>query len=152
MSLLYRTADEMISADELLERLAERGIREQVTKNTTDTFKRLTDGRNHVWVYLEDGHLALIESGMGTFAILRAIEEVFNTEIYSQYEPQFHGFKTKEEFEAADQPQPEDAIRARELAAKLGKTPLKARKVTTTEKDLALARMIATPEDDLPKA
>jgi hypothetical protein len=32
--------------------------------------------------------------------ILKAISEVFDTEIYSEHEPQFWGFDTEEEWEA----------------------------------------------------
>ena len=39
--------------------------------------------------------------GNSSFRILEAIKAAFNTEIYSDAQPQFYGFKTKEEWDDA---------------------------------------------------
>ena len=64
----------------------------------------LTDGRNYLWVYLtEDGFVGCL-SRYGANApgkILAAISEAFETDVFSEYEPQYWGFDTQEEWDAA---------------------------------------------------
>ena len=63
--------------------------------------RRLTDGRNFLWVYAgSDGALGCMtrfgENAPGR--ILGAIAEVFDVQIVSEYEPQYWGFEIQEEW------------------------------------------------------
>src|SRR5262245_33091914 len=94
-----------VSAHDLFgERLKNLGIREHIRPCTCETDRCLTDGTNYLWVSItEDGFVALL-SRYGANApskILSAIREAFDTEIYSEYEPQFWGFDTEKEWCAA---------------------------------------------------
>ncbi len=64
----------------------------------------MTDGRNFLAVYLtEDGFVDFL-TVYGVDApgkILHAISEAFDTEIFSEHEPQFWLFNTQEEWDAA---------------------------------------------------
>jgi hypothetical protein len=59
---------------------------------------------NYLWVYLtEDGFVGSL-SRYGANApgkILAAISEAFETDVFSEYEPQYRGFDTQEEWDAA---------------------------------------------------
>ena len=64
----------------------------------------LTDGRNYLWLYVDDAGLVrsltrYMPNGVPT-KILSAIAEAFDAEIVSEYEPQFWGFDTQEEWDA----------------------------------------------------
>jgi hypothetical protein len=64
----------------------------------------LTDGHNFVWVYADDGGDVAVLSRYGSNVpgrILKAVAEVFNTDIYSEHEPQFWEFASKEEWHVA---------------------------------------------------
>lgn len=64
----------------------------------------LFDGRNYLIIYgNEDGSVGCMtrRGNNAPDRILVAIEEVFNTEIYSEYQPQFWGYETEEDWEAA---------------------------------------------------
>ena len=94
-----------VSANDLFGgRLATFGIREHVASGTSETSRCLTDGRNYLWVYLtEDGFVGSL-SRYGANApgkILAAISEAFETDVFSEYEPQYWGFDTQEEWDAA---------------------------------------------------
>ena len=73
--------------------------------HSLECFSRcLSDGRDYLWVYLtEDGFVASL-SRYGANApdkILAAISEEFETDIFSEHEPQYWGFDTQEEMDAA---------------------------------------------------
>jgi hypothetical protein len=191
-----------VSADELFGGRLERfGVREHVASATTEQSRCLTDGRNCLWVCLtEDGFVGSI-SRYGANApgkIIGAISNAFETYVFSEYEPQYWGFETEEEWHAAMkamadedrdrfyanicayiQGEPND-IRIGtigEIEAKIGKALVEqdsallrpenkdrlmaeieiiynrdhAVTVTLTPEDMALAKMLATHEDDLPK-
>jgi hypothetical protein len=104
MSIDFQTKDVCLS-EVFGGRLAAYGITERVTESTTEIHRCLTDGNNYLWACAQDAY-----SGDTLFTaygcncpsrILRAIEEVFDAFIYSEYEPQFGGFKTQEEWDAA---------------------------------------------------
>jgi hypothetical protein len=65
--------------------------------------RTLTDGHgNYVWVSINvDGSVAILTryGRNDTDAILSAVAEAFETEIFSEDEPQFWGFETNEELE-----------------------------------------------------
>lgn len=94
-----------VSADELFGRRLERfGVRERVTSATTKQSRCLTDGRNCLWVYLTDDGFVGSISRYGVNApskILGAIINAFETEVFSEHEPQYWGFETAEEWDAA---------------------------------------------------
>jgi hypothetical protein len=92
-----------VSARDLFEHLEKFGIREHLTPDTTEKSRCLTDGRNYLWVYITEDRLVggLSRYGMNAPGkILDAIAETFETEIFSEYEPQYWGFDTQEEWDA----------------------------------------------------
>lgn len=104
MSTDYRL-NERVTAQELFgERLKKFGVHECIAPETGETRRCLTDGRNYLWVYLtEDGHVDVL-SRFGANVpgkILRAIAEAFDADIFSEHEPQFWGFDTQEQWDAA---------------------------------------------------
>ena len=158
--------------------------------------------RNYLRVYLtEDGFVESL-SRYGTNApgkILAAISEAFETDVFSEYEPQHWGFDTQEEWDAAenkladqhrdqfyadvcvyirDEPNDIRPGTIGEIQAKIAKTLVAsdaalaepensdrlmsemeaiydrdhAVVITLGPEDIALAEMLATHEDDLPKA
>jgi hypothetical protein len=183
-------------------RLDKFGIREQLTGDTTEASKCLTDGRNCLWVYINDAGFVGSLTSYGANAsskILNAIAQTFDTDIFSEYEPQFWGFDTKEQWDAWQDKlakehddrfhaellkylrgEPNDirprsvGMRWAEIAKKLadddptllllenkGKLLDEARSiynrdyavtVTLSPEQIALVKMIATHEDDLPDA
>jgi hypothetical protein len=105
MSTDYRLL-KTIKADELFDgRLEVFGVREHFVAGTSTESRRcLTDGRNAVWVYIrEDGivdDLTRYFPGGAPDKILNAVAEAFDTDIVSEYEPQYWGFDTQEEWDA----------------------------------------------------
>ncbi len=105
MSTDYRTA-EKISAHELFDgRLEAYGVREHINPDETSEKRRcLTDGRNYMWVYIDDdgfvGSVTRYAPGGAPGKILKAIAEAFDTDVVSEYEPQYWGFETQEEWDA----------------------------------------------------
>ena len=73
--------------------------------STTKTTRCPTDGRNYLWVYIDDDGvvscLTRYAPGGALGKILNAIAEACDTDIASEYEPQFWGFSTQEEWDAA---------------------------------------------------
>jgi hypothetical protein len=96
-----------ISAADLFDgRLENFGIREHLTENTTTDWRMLTDGdENYLCVAVNDrGLVAYFTRYAGCNnpgKILRAIDQVFDANIVSEYEPQYWGFETSEQFIAA---------------------------------------------------
>jgi hypothetical protein len=96
-----------VPANELFDgRLEEYGVSEHTNpEETTETFRCLTDHCcNYLWVHVgDDGFVA----GLTRYApngnpsnILEAIAEICDTQIVSEYEPQYWGFDTQEEWDA----------------------------------------------------
>jgi hypothetical protein len=88
-------------------RLEKFDVREHIKPDkTTEKERCLTDGRNYVWVYIDDDGFVDILTRYGANApvkILNAVANVFDTDIVSEYEPQFWGFDTQEEWDACYQ-------------------------------------------------
>jgi hypothetical protein len=192
-----------VSARDLLDgRLATFGIREHASSDTSQRSRCLTDGRNFLWVYLTDDGFVGCLSRYGANApgrILGAISDVFETDVFSEYEPQYWGFDTREEWDAAwkemaDRDRDEFYSKAcayvrgepndirtgtvGETKAKIAKTLVESNAallqpenkdkllaemdaiydrdhavvITLSPEDMAFAKMLATHEDDLPKA
>ncbi|HYB05180.1 MAG TPA: hypothetical protein VED02_00345 [Methyloceanibacter sp.] len=106
MSTDYRLFEE-VTVDALFDgRLEKFGVREHVKPDETSKTQRcLTDGCNFLWVYIDDAGLV---SCLSRYApngdpsqILNAIARAFDTDIFTEYEPQFWGFDAQEEWEAA---------------------------------------------------
>ena len=104
--MTYFLISKKVSARDLFgERLKKFGIREEIAPAIVDEVARcLTDGSNFLAVFLtEDGFVDFLEA-YGVDAprkILNAISETFGTEIFSEHEPQYWGFQTQEEWNAA---------------------------------------------------
>jgi hypothetical protein len=84
-------------------RLENVGVREQRLEENDSSCRCLTDGRNFLFVYSDEKGQVSTFTRRGWNApqrILQAICEKFDVDIVSEYEPQFWGFKTKEEEEA----------------------------------------------------
>jgi hypothetical protein len=84
-------------------RLENVGLREQYSEETTSDNRCLTDGRNCLWVFCNEKGLVSTFTRYGLNApqrILRAISDEFNVDIVSEYEPEFWGYETKEQWEA----------------------------------------------------
>jgi hypothetical protein len=108
MSTSYVTLKK-IKAKELFDtRLEAFGVREHfVAVESTESWRCLTDGRNFRWVSIcEDGivgDLTRYHPGGAPGKILNAVAEAFDTDIVSEYEPQYWGFDTQEEWDARDE-------------------------------------------------
>jgi hypothetical protein len=106
MSTDYVLSEKVTARDLFGGKLENRGIREHLSPDTDEERRCLTDGRNYLWVYIsEDGLVFSLSRYFPNGApdkILRAIAETFDTQIFSEYEPQYWGFATQEEWEAAD--------------------------------------------------
>ena len=103
MSTTYRLLKKVPACDVFSGRLTEFGICEVVSKDTTETSRCLTDGRNYLWVCTdEDGFVTTVtrHGGNAPGKILNALADAFETDIVSEYEPQYWGFETKEEWDA----------------------------------------------------
>jgi hypothetical protein len=183
-------------------RLEEFGVREHVRPDAEKS-RCLTDGRNCVWVYIDDdGFVSCLTRyypNGDPEKILNAVADVFDTDIVSEHDPQFWGFDTQEEWDAYMerisrereenfhieilkylrgepndiQPGTIGMIQA-EIAKKLvdndpalllpiNKAKLRSEvhsiyerdhvvRITLDPQQIALARMIASDEDDLPHA
>jgi hypothetical protein len=202
MSTDFRPLNQIRMADLLDGRLEDVGVHEKQCEGTTSNSKCLTDGRNFLWVYCNEEGLVSGFARYGMNApqrILQAIGDEFDVDIVCEYEPQFWGYETQEEWDAAWAKMGEKAeqdfytevvkfVRGEEHNIRTGtigmiqaeiakrliaespdllaedKRPdlIKAVNmiydtdhavvVKLTDKDLALARMAATHEDDLPQA
>jgi hypothetical protein len=104
MSPSYRPLKE-ISAHELFdERLEELGVREHAAVGSNERSRCLTDGRNYLWVYIDEkgniSDLVRYAPNGAPGKIMNAIGQVFETSIASEYEAKYWGFDTEEEWEA----------------------------------------------------
>jgi hypothetical protein len=105
MSTDFAPVKKIAACDLFDNRLEEFGVREHIKPDeTTETKRCLTDGRNYLWVHIGDEGLISCISRYGANApgkILSAVAEAFDTDIVSEYEPQFWGFDTQGEWDAA---------------------------------------------------
>jgi hypothetical protein len=104
MSTSYRLLTE-ISAQDLFDgRLEELGIREHAAVDSNERSRCLTDGRNYLWVYIDErgniSDLVRYAPNGAPGKIMNAIGQVFETYIASEYEAKYWGFDTEEEWEA----------------------------------------------------
>ena len=104
MSTDYCLLQNVLVRDLFDGRLEEFGVREHFNDETTEQSRMLSDGRNYLWLYVDDAGLVrsltrYMPNGVPT-KILSAIAEAFDAEIVSEYEPQFWGFDTQEEWDA----------------------------------------------------
>ncbi len=104
MSTDYCLLQNVLARDLFDGRLEEFGVREHFNDETTEQSRMLSDGRNYLWLYVDDAGLVrsltrYMPNGVPT-KILSAIAEAFDAEIVSEYEPQFWGFDTQEEWDA----------------------------------------------------
>jgi hypothetical protein len=82
MSTYYAPFDKVHARDLFDGRLEKFCVREQLTDDTTETSKCLTDGRNYLWVYINDAGIVSNIKRSGANApskILNAIAEAFDT-------------------------------------------------------------------------
>jgi hypothetical protein len=106
MSTDYRISKEVSASDLFGGRLERFGIREHVTPETSETQRCLTDGRNFVWVWLTEDNFVSCLTRYGfnpPQKILNAISKLLDAEIFSEYQPQYWGFDTQEEWDAAEE-------------------------------------------------
>ena len=85
-------------------RLEKAGVHEHHSKKVTANQKCLTDSRNFLWVYGDEKGLVLEFSTYGmnaTERILAAIAVEFDVDLVSEHDPEFWGFETQEEWDAA---------------------------------------------------
>jgi hypothetical protein len=104
MSTTFRLSEKVTALALFDGRLEKFGVRESVVPDVTTEQKRcLTDGRNYLWVSMDDGGAVWSltrYAGNAPGKILEAIAEAFNTDIFSEYQPQYWGFNTQEEWDA----------------------------------------------------
>jgi len=107
MSTAFAPLKKIAARDLFDKRLEAFGVREHVMPDKTTEKKRcLTDGRNYLWVSVNDEGLVAYISRYGGNApgkILSAIAEAFDTDIVSEYQPQYWGFSTQEQWDAAEE-------------------------------------------------
>ena len=102
MSTDYRTESTVLMSDLFDGRLSKYDISEHYTEKTSATTRCLTENDNYIWVYGNPAGCAtcLTRYGMNFPGhILNSIAQEFDTEIYSEYQPQFWGFSTQEEWD-----------------------------------------------------
>ncbi len=104
MSTDYKPLKKIRASDLFDGRLGRFKVHEHLKPDETNETRRcLSDGRNFVWVYIgDDGNVAGL-SRYGCNApggILASIAEAFDTDIVSEYQPQFWGFDTQQEWDA----------------------------------------------------
>ena len=104
MSISFHLSDKVSVRDLFGGRLEKFGVREHVNPETSEKHRILTDGNNYVHVYMaDDGFVQSLTRYAGNEArkILEAIIETFDTQIFSEHEPQYWGFETQQEWDAA---------------------------------------------------
>jgi hypothetical protein len=104
MSTYFKLSKTVSAADLFGGELEKFGVREHIAPATNETSRCLTDGRHYLWVYLtDDGLVSWLSSYFPNvpIKILDAIAEKFETEIFSEHEPQYWGFDTQEEWDTA---------------------------------------------------
>jgi hypothetical protein len=112
MSTHYAPLKRISAADLFDGRLEEFGVREHFEDIPSKTARWLTDGCNGLSVYISGDEFVDSLTRRGANApgnILSAIEEVFDTDIVSEYEPQYWGFDTQEEWDAWEEQRSREA-------------------------------------------
>src|SRR5215813_11394279 len=103
MSTGYVSLKTIQMADLFDGRMERFDIREEQTKDSSPEDRLLTDGFNFVWVYGKEGVVGgftrYAPSGNPAF-IFECICKVFDTNIVSEYEPEFWGCESQEEMDA----------------------------------------------------
>jgi len=108
MSTDYRPLEKVRACDLFDGRLEAFGVREEIVLDgTTEGTRCLTDGRNYLWAYINDdglvSSLTRYFPGGAPGKILKAIAEACDTDIVSEYQPQYWGFDTQAEWDAAEE-------------------------------------------------
>jgi hypothetical protein len=105
MSTDYRLLADIFATDLFDGRLQAFGVHEHHNKNTTEERRILTDDRNYLCVHINNYGLVCCLTRYASYGaagkILNAIADAFDVVIVSEYEPQFWGFDTQEEWDAA---------------------------------------------------
>ena len=105
MSTDYAPRNNAIRMEDLFDgRLESYGITEHIKEGSTRIDARcLSDGRNWLWVYGDGFARSMTRYGFGNCPtkIVNAIEEEFQTEVFTEYEPQYWGYETREEWDEA---------------------------------------------------
>jgi hypothetical protein len=107
MSTSYRVQPGVHVNNLLDGRLEQLGIKEHVCSDTTENERCLTNGACFLWLYIDDD--SYVRSLTRYFPnhpddvsrIVEAIEDHFNVDIACEYEPEYWGFETQEEWDAA---------------------------------------------------
>ncbi len=107
MSTSFRPLSPLRMADVFDGRLEKVGIREHISPpHTTPTCRCLTDGHNSLWVYANDeGVITTMSRGRLkdlAEAIVGRIIHAFNVEIANSQDPQYYGYGSQEEMDAAE--------------------------------------------------
>jgi hypothetical protein len=104
MSTDYRPLKRVRACELFDGRLEAFGVREHVNDKTTEGHRCLTDGNNYLHVYMDENGfvdgITRYAPGGAPGKILNAVAEAFDTDIVSEYEPQYWGFETQEEWDA----------------------------------------------------
>ncbi len=102
MSTDFRLVKEVSFKEVFDGRLEPFGIREEyIIGSTSRNSRALTDGRDHLWVYGKETVQILTRYGRNCpNYILEVIAKIFNTNLWSEHDPQFWGFETQKEMDA----------------------------------------------------
>jgi hypothetical protein len=106
MSTDFRLLNKVRACDLFDGRLEAFGVREEIAPDSaTERARCLADGRNYLWAYIDDdgqvGCLTRYAPGGAPGKILNAIAEACDADIVSEYQPQFCGYDTQAEWDAA---------------------------------------------------
>ena len=95
MSTSYIPLKDVLVSDLFDGRLEQFKIHESRSEETTETDRCMTDGENYVWVNVDANGCVVEFVRYGSNSprkILNTVGDLFQTEIISQHEPQYHGF------------------------------------------------------------
>src|SRR5690349_14467315 len=107
MSTNYRVQPGVHVNDLLDGRLEQFGIKEHVCSDTTEKERCLTDGACFLWLYVaNDSYVRSLtryypNHPWDVSRIVEAIEDHFNVDIPCEHDPEYWGFGTQEEWDAA---------------------------------------------------
>ena len=82
------------------------GVSESPEQDSSNSHRCLTDGESFLWVGVDSTRSSVGFTRYGSNAvggILSAVSGVFDTKIAEEYDPQFWGFETQEEWDACEQ-------------------------------------------------